>query len=173
MSSRSSLRRDWTREMKDDKENSDWEEEREDGFLVESYSDFKLRTSKSDIDLGTAPLGLEGACDIVGLLGPVPARKERSRLEANLAARASGEGMISQRGLRAEMMERASGEVNSEVSGAEVAMVDNELWVERGRLRVEAMQTSSQLQNVMLMDELMVTQSENADLKNQLRLLKK
>ncbi|KAJ3903501.1 Up-regulated during septation-domain-containing protein [Lentinula edodes] len=37
----------------------------------------------------------------------------------------------------------------------------------------EAMQTSSQAQNVMLMDELMVTQSENADLKNQLRGLKK
>ncbi|KAJ3923709.1 Up-regulated during septation-domain-containing protein [Lentinula edodes] len=38
---------------------------------------------------------------------------------------------------------------------------------------MEAMQTSSQAQNVMLMDELMVTQSENADLKNQLRGLKK
>ncbi|KAJ4479187.1 Up-regulated during septation-domain-containing protein [Lentinula aciculospora] len=38
---------------------------------------------------------------------------------------------------------------------------------------MEAMQTSTQTQNVMLMDELMVTQSENADLKNQLRALKK
>ncbi|KAJ3850940.1 Up-regulated during septation-domain-containing protein [Lentinula lateritia] len=38
---------------------------------------------------------------------------------------------------------------------------------------MEAMQTSSQAQNVMLMDELMVTQSENADLKNQLRVFKK
>ncbi|KAJ3786300.1 Up-regulated during septation-domain-containing protein [Lentinula aff. detonsa] len=39
--------------------------------------------------------------------------------------------------------------------------------------QMEVMQTSSQAQNVMLMDELMVTQSENADLKNQLRALKK
>ncbi|KAJ3755650.1 Up-regulated during septation-domain-containing protein [Lentinula raphanica] len=39
--------------------------------------------------------------------------------------------------------------------------------------QMEAMQTSSQTQNIMLMDELMVTQSENADLKNQLRALKK
>lgn len=54
---------------------------------------------------------------------------------------------------------------------AELVKVKKEL--KEALEEMEAMQTSSQAQNVMLMDELMVTQSENADLKNQLRVLKK
>ncbi|KAJ3879564.1 Up-regulated during septation-domain-containing protein [Lentinula edodes] len=54
---------------------------------------------------------------------------------------------------------------------AELVKVKKEL--KEALEEMEAMQTSSQAQNVMLMDELMVTQSENADLKNQLRGLKK
>lgn len=88
------------------------------GLEEVSYKLFKLLTSKSDMDFAPAPPpGLTGPSrsrlPIVGLLGPLPALKPRSRLDANLAARASGEGRIAQRGLRRERMDWASGDLDS------------------------------------------------------------
>ncbi|KIK67666.1 hypothetical protein GYMLUDRAFT_36395 [Collybiopsis luxurians FD-317 M1] len=71
-----------------------------------------------------------------------------------------------------------AGGAGSGVSAGAQAALQAELDKAKKELKealegMEAMRTSGQAQNVMLMDELMVTQTENAELKNQLRALKK
>ncbi|KAF5392932.1 hypothetical protein D9757_001216 [Collybiopsis confluens] len=84
-------------------------------------------------------------------------QKEIDEMRVKLAATETakgGAGSVSQAALQAEL-DKAKKELSDALEG------------------MEAVRASSQLQNVMLMDELVVTQTENAELKNQLRALKK
>lgn len=125
------------REMKEDRVNgSTFEEalETEPGvgedellFPLEdaSYRLFKLLTSKSEMDFAPGPPGLtEPLLDVrFGLPSPALPPLTPLRLEANFAARASGDGRIAQRGQSKEIMDCASGDLYSFVSSARVGDV--------------------------------------------------